>query len=99
MKKYYMVINTNTGDTRYMKAESMDHITLYIIKNMTPDWFYGNNIIEVNPDKSRKDRGDFSMNAVRRYFTGTMRTEDDKEILTKEYIFTLNRIKASGAYR
>ena len=90
MKKYWKILNTNTRD---VTAVNMNRVELFVLQNLTPDWFYGNNIIEVNPDKTTKNGGDFSCNAVRRYYVETFGTEDDAVILNSVFEHVLRQYK------
>ena len=81
MKKYWKIINNNTGEVMYVKAINMSRVELYILQNLTPDWYYLCNIVEVNPDKTPKVNGDFACIATREYHVSVFEIDDDKVIL------------------
>lgn len=97
MKKYWKIINTNTWEEMYVTAINMERVELFVLQNLTPDWFYGNNIIEVNEDKTAKKNGDFLCNAIRRYYVETFETNNDKEILNIAFEHALKRYKEAMA--
>ena len=97
MKRYWKIINNNTNEEMYVTAVNVERVELFILQNLTPDWFYLNNIIEVNADKTRKVKGDFSCKAVRSYFVDVYGTEDDTVILNNEFKQILARYKGKMA--
>ena len=98
--KYFKIINTQSKPYKelFVTATSTAHVEAWVIKNM-PDWYFGMNVIEVNADKTRKQRGDFSCVAVRRYFVETMGTNNDTDILKIEYSHLIRRINGDAWVR
>lgn len=64
----------------YVKANSMDDIDLWILKNRPMSDYYGAGIVEVNADKSAKKNCDFQCIAIREYYYHDLKTEDDEKI-------------------
>lgn len=84
--KYFKVIFDNDNDDLYIKADSTNKIILWILKNRPMSDFYGVNIVEVWPDKSIKDHGNFEAVAIADAWYYELNTTDD-EVVRKAQIF------------
>lgn len=98
--QYFKVIfhNPTTHEVNnelYVSASSMYRVALWVLKNRPMNDYYAMNIIEVNPDKSRKQRGDFMANAIREYFHSdeAYGNKSDEYIRAKEIARCVKRLQ------
>lgn len=92
MNKYFRV-DFQSGEELYVTAVDMRRVLIWILQTRSMTDYYNVNIVEVLPNKKRKENGDFLINCVPDYYYHVYNTHDDEVIRQNELESNINRYK------